>query len=180
MLEIDVGSLEYYDDETNKFHYEDGGIVRFEYSLKAMYKWEAKWRTPFLKGASTYEELKDFFLYMAIDEIDVKFLTVEVMDELSKYVGETPTATKFTSHSKGQNGNTNGIGKIYTAEEIYGLMFMNHIPLEFEERNLNRLLVILKVIGDYSKPKEKMSKEDIYEQNKRLNEERRMKYNTKG
>lgn len=180
MIAIDLGTLEYYDELNNQFHYEEGGIVRFEYSLKAMYDWEAKWKKPFLAGNYNEEELKDFFYMMAIDELDKKFLTRKTMEVLSKYIGSTQTATKFTAPKTNQNGNNSNRGKIYTAEEIYGLMFMNQVPLEFENRNLNRLLVILRVISSYNQPKQKMSQSDIYEQNRRLNEERKRKYKTKG
>ena len=67
MIQIDLGTLEYYDEESNEFHYEDGGVVRFEYSLKAMYQWEAKWRIPFLKEEHTDEGLKDFFYMIVLD-----------------------------------------------------------------------------------------------------------------
>lgn len=180
MLVIELEPLEYYDDSINEFVYVDGGTVRFEYSLKAVYDWEAKWRRPFLKGDPTDEELVDFFLTMAIDPMDERFMTVEVMEELSQYIEDTPTATTFSKGDNNQNGDNNHIGKSYTAEEIYGLMFMHQIPIILEERNLNRLLVILKIIGNYNQPKEKMSQGDIYAQNRKLNEERRLQYQTKG
>lgn len=180
VIEIDLGTMEYYDEDKNEFVYEDGGVVRFEYSLKSVYDWEARWKRPFLKNDHTPEEIKDFYLTMAIDPIDPKFMNRRVMETLSSYVGSTPTATTFTSRQNNQNGNSLGIGKVYTAEEIYGLMFLNHIPLEFETRNLNRLLVILRVITSYNQPKEKMDQSDIYEQNRKLNEERKAKYGTKG
>ena len=66
MIEIDLGTLEYYDEESNEFQYETGGIVQFEYSLKAMYEWEAKWGKAFLRGDYTTNELRDFFLRMAL------------------------------------------------------------------------------------------------------------------
>lgn len=180
MIEIDMGTLEYYDEENNEFHYEKGGVIRFEYSLKAMYKWEAKWKKPFLLGEYSIEELKDFFHMMALDPIDKRFLTRDAMRQLSSYIGSTQTATEFSKGKTNQNGNSFNIGKIYTSEEIYGLMFMSQIPIEFENRNLNRLLVILRVITNYNKPKEKMSQEDIIAENRRLNEERKRKYGTKG
>lgn len=145
-----------------------------------MYDWEAKWRKPFLKGEYDMFELRDFFHMMAIDPVEIKFLTSGVMEKLSDYIGSTQTATTFSRPNNNQNGNNFNIGKIYTAEEIYGLMFMNQIPIEFENRNLNRLLVILKVISNYNKPKEKMSRDDILAQNRKLNEERKRKYGTKG
>ena len=181
MLILELGTIEEYDEEINQFRYYEGGTVRFEYSLKTMYDWESKWKKPFLEGKYNDEELKDFFCMMAMDPFDERFLTREVLDALGQYVGSTQTATTFSAApSSSQNANKFNIGKIYTAEEIYGLMFMNNVDLEFENRNLNRLLVILRVINNYNTPKEKMSQADIYEQNRKLNEQRKAEMKTKG
>src|SRR5699024_3768073 len=137
-------------------------------------------KRPFLKNDHTPEEIKEFYLTMAIDPIAPKFMTRRVMESLSSCVGSTPTATTFSSRQSNQHGNSLGIGEGYTAEEIYGLMFLKHRPLEFETRTLTPLLVILRVITSYNKPKEKMDQSDIYEQNRKLNEDRKSKYGTQG
>lgn len=181
MLTLDLGVIEYYDSKNNEFIYEEGGIVRFEYTLKVMYEWEGRWKKPFLKGELTNEELFDFYIRMAIDPIDPRFMTEKVMNVLSDYIGDSQTATVFSSGVEGQNGNkTSSKGKIYTAEEIYALMVMANVPLEFENRNLNRLLTMLKIISSYNSPPKKMSKSDIYKQNAQLNAARKRKLNTKG
>lgn len=181
VLTIDLGTIEYYDSDKNQFIYEDGGIVRFEYSLKVMYEWEGRWKKPFLKGERTEQELFDFYMSMALDPIDEKFMTPQVMEQLAKYISSSPTATTFNSTPTGQNGNkTSSGGKVYTSEEIYALMFMANIPLEFENRNLNRLLVILRIMNAYNSPSKKMSKTDIYKQNTQLNALRKQKLRTKG
>lgn len=181
MITINLGTIEYYDSDSNQFVYDEGGIVRFEYSLKAVYHWESKWRKPFLKGGLSEEESIDFYMTMALDPIDKKFMSDEVMDTLSKYIRDSDTATTFSTPPDGQNGNkTSGNGKVYTAEELYALMFMKNIPLVFEERNLNRLLIILKVIQAYNDPPKKMSQQDIMRQNAELNRQRREQMKTKG
>lgn len=179
MLTIDLGRLEYYDSKENQFVYEDGGVVRFEYSLKVLYGWEGVWKKAFLndKVDLNKEEIIDFYLRMALDPFDPKFLTKEVMSKLSQYIADGSTATQFTA-TEGPKGRK--IGKTYTAEEIYALMFTARIPLEFEIRNLNRLLVILKVISINNSPPKKMSKAEVMNQNAKLNAERKAKYNTKG
>lgn len=183
MLTIDLGTLEGYDSKENQFVYETGGIVRFEYSLKVLYDWEGRWKKAFLndKIDLTKEEIIDFYCRMALDPFDTKFLTKEVMDELSRYIADSNTATTFRSVD-GSNGGVkrNRAGKVYTAEEIYALMFSAGVPLEFEHRNLNRLLVILKVISINNSPPKKMSRADVLNQNAKLNAARRAKYNTKG
>ena len=181
MITIDLGSLEYFDDELQEFVYEQGGIVRFEYSLKALYIWEEKWRKPFLKGELTGEELADFYMTMALDPMEEKFLTTNVMRTLAEYVGDTQTATTFSTTEGASNGRgLSNKPKVYTSEELYALMISASVPLEFENRNLNRLLVILRIIGSHNTPPKKMSKQDIYKQNASLNAQRKAKMNTKG
>lgn len=176
-----MGSIEYYDDAKNQFVYEDGGTVRFEFSLKNVYEWESKWRKPFLKGELTNEELMDFYMMMALDPIDERFLTVDVMKLLANYIKDTQTATTFSSPPTGQNGNNvSNKPKLYTAEELYALMFSAGVPIEFENRNLNRLLIILKIIGSYNNPPTKMNKQDILKQNKSLNAQRKAQMKTRG
>lgn len=181
MITIDLGTIEYYDGKTNQFVYDEGGTVRFEYSLKAIYDWENKWKKPFLKGNLTNREMVDFYMTMALDPVKEEFMTDEVMEKLASYIADSNTATTFATPQEGQNGgNPFSKGKVYTAEELYALMFMASVPLEFETRNLNRLLVVLKIISSYNNPPKKMSKQDIYKQNAELNRMRKQQMNTKG
>lgn len=181
MITLDLGTIEYFDSSSNQFIIKEGGVVRFEYSLKVLYEWEGKWKKPFLKGERTEEELLDFYMMMALDPVDREFMTYDVMAVLSKYIGDSNTATTFTTIQDRQNSNNSSKkGKHYTAEELYALMFSANIPLEFENRNLNRLMVILRIISSQNEPPKKMSKADIYRQNAELNAARKRKLNTKG
>lgn len=180
MIEINLGTLEYYDDANNKFVYEEGGVVRFEYSLKVLYDWESKWRKPFLKGDLTENELVDFYMMMAMDPIEEKFLTHDIRKKLTDYIKDTNTATTFSSVESGQNGYSSTKAKNYTSEELYALMFSAGVPMEFENRNLNRLLIVLRIIGNYNNPPKKMTKQDILRQNASLNAKRKAQMKTKG
>lgn len=181
LITIDLGSIEYYDSTENEFVYEDGGKVRFEYSLRMLYAWEGTWKKAFLKDSKelTTEEAIDFYMKMALDPIDMKFMTGKVMEALSNYVNDSQTATTFTNS---QNGNTSPSekGKTYTSEELYAMMITANVPLEFEDRNLNRLITILRIISTKNTPPSKMSKTDVYRQNANLNAERKKRLNTKG
>lgn len=179
MLTVDLGTLEYYDDSSGQFMYDHGGIVSFEYSLKAVYEWESKWKKPFLKGELTQEELMDFYMTMAMSPIESKFITSGVTQLLSDYIKSTNTATTFTTPTHEQGG-TSSAPKIYTTEEIYALMFSAGVDIAFENRNLNRLLVILRIIGNHNNPPKKMSKQDILKQNVSLNAQRKAQLKTKG
>lgn len=181
MITIDLGVYEYYDDYKQEFVKEEGGLARFEYSLKVIYEWEGRWKKPFLKGELTEQEAIDFYKLMAIDPIDEKFLTIEVIEILTDYVKDQNTATTFSSPDTGQNGsNFKKPSKIHTAEEIYALMFSAGVPLEFENRNFSRLMIILRIIESYNKPPKKMSRNDILRQNSTLNAQRKAKMKSKG
>lgn len=178
MITIDLGRVEYFNSSTSSFEYEERGIVRFEYSLKTLYHWESKWKKPFLKGSITQEELVDFYKLMALDPIDDKYIDAELMQTLAEYIQDAHTATTFSSN--GSSGGKLAKPKIYTSEELYALMISANVPLEFENRNLNRLLVILRIISAHNEPPKKMSKQDILRQNSELNRQRRDSMKTKG
>lgn len=181
MITIDLGNIEYYDGNSNQFIYEEGGVVRFEYSLKAVYEWESRWKKPFLKGDITDEEMIDFYKKMALDPIKEQFLTGYVVKTLTDYISDSNTATTFSTPPDGQNGNNPfSKGKIYSAEELYAMMFSAGVPLDFENRNLNRLMVILKIISSYNSPPKKMNKQDILKQNSTLNAQRKAQLKTRG
>ena len=180
MIVIDLGESEYYDADKKQFVYEKGGLVRFEYSLKALYEWEGKWQKPFLKGELTEQELVDFYKTMALDPIDEKFLSIEVMQILADYIKDTNTATTFSSNHTTQEDKSNTRPKIYTSEELYALMFSAGVALDFENRNLNRLLIVLKIIGSYNNPPKKMNKHEILKQNASLNAQRKAQLKSKG
>ena len=180
-IAIDLGTIEYFDDHTSEFVYEQGGIVRFEYSLKVIYDWESKWRKPFLKGGLTDKEMVDFYKMMALDPISEQFLTIDVQKMIADYITDSHTATTFSTGPEGQNDTKLlNQGKVYTSEELYALMFQAQIPIDFENRNLNRLLVVLKIIAAHNNPPKKMSKQDILRQNSELNKQRREQLKTRG
>lgn len=180
MITIKIDELEFYDDKTNTFIHYPARSVDFEYSLKAVALWEGKWKEPFLSIEFREDDIRlpDFYRCMATDPtLPLEYITDKVSLELANYIGDSQTATTFSSQNESK---PQGRGKQYTSEEIYALMFMNSVPLEMENRNLHRLLVVLRVISVYTNPPKKMSQQEIFRQNQRLNEERKKKYNTKG
>lgn len=179
MLTIKFTGEEYYDEESNTFIAFEERESTFEFTLKAVAEWEAKWNVPFLSTElkKTDIRLLDFFLMMSSDsDLPVEYLTEPIVDRLSEYLSDPQSPTKFSSQNEDKSKN----GKVHTADEIYAMMFMNHIPIEFEDRNLNRLLGILRIISVYSNPPKKMSRQEVLAQNAKLNAERKAKYNTRG
>lgn len=181
LLTIHLGVTEEYDSELNEFISHDLGEVRFEYSLKAIYEWEAKWRKPFLSGKLTDDEWIDFYRSMALDSLPEGWITYDVVEQLNNYITDSHTATIFTAEQEeASNKAVKKKGKFYTAEELYAQMITATIPLEFENRNLNRLLTILRIISLNNEPPKKMSKNEVLKQNTSLNEQRKAMLKTKG
>lgn len=181
MLIIDLGTTEYYNPATEEFEYEDKGILRFQYTLKILYEWEGRWQKAFLDQnvKLTADEIIDLYLRMAVDPIEKSDLTEPVMKRIAEYISRPTTATRFrTVEGSGRGGKKTG--KIYTSEELYALMFEARIPLEFENKDLNRLMVILRIMSTNNSPPKKMSKADILRQNAKINASRKARFNTKG
>lgn len=177
MLELNIPSLEFYDEAANEFIYVEGGLYRFEHSLKAISLWEAKYKTPFLHYERTDDELKDYFQCMSVDRVIPRILlTQSVSQEISEYMADTQTATTITDTQSKKSSK-----RIITSEVLYAMMAMSQVPFDCDKWHINRLLMVLQIIGIESNPnKPKMSKRDIMSRNKALNEARRKQFNTKG
>lgn len=179
MIKLYFPEMEYYNEAYNLFETKESLVAEFEYSLVAISKWESKWKVPYMTSELAKDDprLIDFLLCMTdCEELTIDRITSDHVERLTEYIGDSHTATKFSS----RQNEASHRAKTYTAEEIYALMFMNHVPLELERRNLNNLMVVLRIISHYNTPPEKMSKQDILSQNALLNAQRKAKLNTKG
>lgn len=179
MITLKLEAVEYYDEATNSFMSFEEQEVDFEFTLKDVALWESKWGVAFLSTELKKNDIRllDFFLMMSRKpDLPVEYFVDSIVDQLSEYLSDPQSPTTFASQNEDKHKNV----KIHTADEIYAMMFMNHIPIEFEDRNLNRLLGILRIISVYSNPPKKMSKQEVLAQNVRLNAERKAKYNTRG
>lgn len=182
-LQIEGSSIENYDQVKNEFittHY-DGGTFTFEHSLKTISEWESLYHKPFLSSlpqhTKTAEEATMYFKIMCHqDNFNPLSLTMEHIEKLNAYIKDKHTATTI----KPRPGN-NGLGRsIMTAEVIYAYMANGHIPFSCENWHINKLMMLLGVLGELNSPAEKMSQRDIMMQNKEINERRKAQMNTKG
>ena len=89
---------------------------------------------------------------------------------------EDPMSATYYFDDKKQTGSRD----VMTAEYIYYCMFANNIPLDFENRHLNKLIAIIKMCGLKNSPPKKMSKSDIANRHRQINAANRAKYHTKG
>lgn len=174
-LELPMVGDELFNNELQQFMLPgDLGTFQFEHSLKTVAEWESVWLKPFLTSEpKSFEELRDYYRCMCLQDLPDIALTPVLMETLNNYLGATLSATKVN------NDNSSG-HKIITSEVIYGLMVEGGIPFETENWHLSRLLKLIEVVGAQRTPPKKMSNQEILEQNKKINEERRRKFNTKG
>ena len=86
------------------------------------------------------------------------------------------TASWFSDKAKGR-----GSREIITSEVIYSWMVSLGIPFECEKWHINRLMVLIHMCSlDQNGGGKKMSRKDIYSQNRALNAARRQKLGTRG
>ena len=174
MLILKIPDIETFDESTNSFNIIKGGEYRLEHSLVAIRKWESRYLKPFLsKEAHTEEELYAYFNDMSLDgPLPLGSITPMMAEEINNYMNYPNTATSFR---KGKSSKSMSI----TAEVIYAQMVEGRVPFECQQWHINNLLTLLGVLNERANPK-KMSRSEVYQENERLNEERRKKYKTRG
>ena len=178
MLTVEVPATEQFDERTNEFINSKAQTLTLEHSLLSLSKWESKWCIPFL-GASaiTADKLIDYIVAMTITKNvnpDVyNHLPQLVVNQIAAYIDSPMTATTFS-------GQPRPTREIVTSEVIYYQMFSLGIPKECEKWHLNRLLTLIKVFTEMNKDPKKRPLNEVYADNRRLNELRKKKYGTRG
>ena len=179
MLRLIIPGLEYYDEVKNEFVYYDEQVLQLEHSLVSISKWESKWCKPFLDNKDkSVEEIIDYIKCMTITQ-NVKpevynRLTEKNIIEINDYIDHPMTATTFNDMSRP------GSREIITSEVIYYWMITFNIPFECQKWHLNRLLTLIKVCNIKNNPPKKMSKQEILNRNKALNEARKKELKSRG
>lgn len=153
--------------------------LQFEHSLLSLSKWEQKHKKAFTGVAQKRPaELIDYFEYMLLTpDVDPRIvvrLTPDQMDELVRYISDTPSATTFP-----QERSKSSVGEI-TNERIYAQMVMLKIPAEYQTWHVNRLMVLIRVIAQAHEPPKKRSQSEIMAEYMQENERRLKEYNTTG
>ena len=181
MLQINIKPKEFWDEEKNMFVSNNiEQVLQLEHSLVSISKWESKWNKPFLgkDNVKTMKENIDYIKCMTITQ-NVKNeaydnLTIEDINKVDKYIALPMTATTFNEI------NINPSREIITSELIYYWMISLNIPMECQKWHVNRLLTLIRVCNLKNKPAKKMSKREILESNKSLNDARRKQLNSRG
>jgi hypothetical protein len=102
-------------------------------------------------------------------------LSEDNIKEINAYIDRKMTATWF-SEIEPQTRKSETI----TSELIYFWLTVYKIPFEVEKWHLNRLFTLVRVASLKQQKPKKMSRREIAARNRKLNEERKAKYNTKG
>ena len=113
---------------------------------------------------SKFNELKEEGLIYTNDNVN----------EISKYIATPMSATRFYD----DNGSTSR--EIITSEIIYYWMIIYNIPFECQKWHLNRLMVLIRVCSKKNEKPKKMSKAEIINRNRKINNQRRQQLNSNG
>lgn len=171
---------ETYDEDNQIFVDGDVYILELEHSLLSLAKWESKYKKAFLGPIEkTQEETMGYVEAMCVNP----FTPSEVFSKLNKmhfdqindYIGDTMTATIINEPK------THGRPKeIITNELIYYWIVSYQIPWEVETWHLNRLFTLIKVFNVKNAKPKKMGRNELAQQRRMLNEQRRQQHGTSG
>lgn len=188
MLKLTVPAGEYFNEQTNEFHYTKESRLHLEHSLASVARWESKWKKPFLESSSpllrdkykkTPEEFYDYLRCMTVNQPEdpncYRSLTPLQLQVISNYLKDPATASTFSDYEEKKFSS-----QIITSELIYFWMTTLNIPFSCEEWNLNRLLALIRVCSIKNGKPKKKPRRDMIEERKRLNQERRQQWNTRG
>lgn len=182
MLELVIPAREFFDEETETFFTTQETRLNLEHSLVSLSKWESKHKKPFISSEKTAAELIDYVRCMTITQ-NVKpeayaAITPDLLEKVIDYISDPMTATWFNDKEGAVAGSRRN--EIITAELIYYWMISLQIPMECQRWHLNRLLTLVKVCSIKNTPEKKMSKRDLINRNRSLNNARRAAMRSKG
>ena len=180
MLKLVVGGTESFDEATQQFVLVGGFELQLEHSLVSLSKWESEFEKPFLaEEDKTPEELIGYIKAMTLTQE----VPPEVFAQLNEanftaintYINAKRSATWFSEAPGAPRAK-----EIITSELIYYWLTVFNIPFEVENWHLNRLFTLIRVANVKSAKPEKMSRAQMAERNRALNEQRRAQLKTKG
>lgn len=179
MLQIIVPGTEYYDESTETFTTVDDVVLELEHSLVSLSKWESKFEKPFLgSDDKTSEEILEYVRCMVAtkdypSDVFQRFSAANIQ-QINQYIDSKQSATTF------KNQKQYGPAEVVTAELVYYWMIAFNIPFECQHWHLNKLFALIRVCNAKNGKPQKMSRSEMAERNRQLNEQRRAKLGTSG
>lgn len=181
-LTVTIPGAELFDNATSKFTDLPPTTLVLEHSLISISKWEAIWKKAFLDDSydKTNAELYSYIQCMTIkgnaaDDI-VRNITTEEYLKILDYIKDPMTAStvkKTKPKSKSNN--------FLTSELIYAWMIQYNIPSEYQKWHLNRLIMLIDILDELnSSGSKKKTEAELIQDYKRINEENRRRFHTKG
>lgn len=148
--------------------------ARFEFSLRAISKWESITHRSFFKDIENASDALLLFRCMCLDEItDEELISLleygDNTKKMQEYIKDPMSATVIKRQvAKSTN-------QFVTSELVYYWMVASQIPFEADQWHFNRLMKLIEVCSNENQPKKKMSKSDLNAMYRRTNASRRRK-----
>ena len=180
MLIITIDELEVFNEETNEFETFKPITIELEHSLISLSKWESKYQKPFLTNSEkSVEELFGYLQAMVLTpgvDPDVLYrCSTEDITKIQEYIDSPQSATTFGSMPERR-----GPGEVITSELVYYWMVAYTIPFECQHWHLNRLFALIRICNIKNSGPEEMSRNEIAQRNRELNEQRKRQLGTRG
>lgn len=181
MLRVVIEDTEYFNDETEQFHTVKGCVLDLEHSLLSLSKWESNYQKPFLSALEkkTPEEIYGYLKAMVVTPgVDPDVLDQcppEMIEKIQQYIDSSQSATTF-----GEMPTRRGPSEVITSELIYYWMVSFNIPFEVETWHLNRLFSLIRICNVKNQKPRKMSKHEMAQRNREINNRRREELGTRG
>ena len=177
---IKVEQTRLWDESAEQFILVPETTFTIEHSLISVSLWESKWKKPFIDKEHTIEEMVSYIECMCmtkgIPSYIFRCLPASAYKEIADYIIDPMTATRIT---KIDSKKTNS-GRDLTNELIYYYMFAFGIPKDCEKWHINRLIKLIEVCDEMSKPPKKMTPEEQARLYSRLNNQRRAALHSRG
>ena len=155
--------------------------LQFEHSLLSLSKWEGRTQKPFLTTVQkSPSELVEYFQDMLVspesDPNVVYGLNPGQLDRLSDYINESLTASSVPD-----DGPRKFNAEQITSELIYYWMSALRVPFyPTETWHLSRTMMLIQIAGYKQQPPKKRKPAEVMSDWRRLNDERKKKYNSNG
>jgi hypothetical protein len=180
VLRITVPGVEHFDEENSEFITKGDYVLELEHSLVTLSKWESITERPFLaEGKKTAEDVMSYIRVMVqtpdVPPVVFDRLSQENIDDINKYIAAKMSATWFSTVP-----NAPKTKETITSELIYYWMTVFNIPWEAQYWHLSRLFTLIKVCNEKNAKPKKMSRAETVARNRKLNEERKQQFKTRG